>query len=99
MRAGGPPGYYTMAEYLMNKKILTKTSTIMNLLSMANDKSVPAADEFMPVLIFVIIKANPPCLLSTVQYVNSFYGNRLQGEEHYWWMQFSAVVEYIKTMD
>jgi len=71
----------------------------MNLLSMANDKSVPAADEFMPVLIFVIIKANPPCLLSTVQYVNSFYGNRLQGEEQYWWMQFSSVVEYIKTMD
>ncbi|CAC5390983.1 GTPase-activating protein and VPS9 domain-containing protein 1 [Mytilus coruscus] len=75
------------------------STTIMNLLSMANDKSVPAADEFMPVLIFVIIKANPPCLLSTVQYVNSFYGNRLQGEEQYWWMQFSSVVEYIKTMD
>ena len=75
------------------------STTIMNLLSMANDKSVPAADEFMPVLIFVIIKANPACLLSTVQYVNSFYGNRLQGEEHYWWMQFSSVVEYIKTMD
>lgn len=75
------------------------SATIMNLLSMANDKSVPAADEFMPVLIFVIIKANPPCLLSTIQYVNSFYGNRLQGEEQYWWMQFSSVVEYIKTMD
>jgi len=66
---------------------------------MANDKSVPAADEFMPVLIFVIIKANPPCLLSTVQYVNSFYGSRLQGEEQYWWMQFSSVVQYIKMMD
>ena len=71
----------------------------MNLLSMANDKSVPAADEFMPVLIFVIIKANPPCLLSTVQYVNSFYGSRLKGEEQYWWMQFSSVVEFIKTMN
>jgi hypothetical protein len=25
MRARGLPGYYTTAEYLMNKKILTKT--------------------------------------------------------------------------
>jgi len=31
-------------------------STIMNLLRMANEKSVPAADDFTPVFIFVIIK-------------------------------------------
>ncbi|KAL3872160.1 hypothetical protein ACJMK2_040107 [Sinanodonta woodiana] len=75
------------------------STTIMNLLSMANEKSVPAADDFMPVLIYVIIKANPPCLLSTIQYVNSFYEKRLAGEEQYWWMQFSSAVEFIKTMD
>ncbi|XP_052789211.1 GTPase-activating protein and VPS9 domain-containing protein 1-like [Mya arenaria] len=74
-------------------------TTIMNLLSMANEKSVPAADEFTPVFIFVIIKANPPCLLSTIQYVTSLYQDRLQGEEQYWWMQFVAAVEFIKTMD
>ena len=74
-------------------------TTIMNLLRLANEKSVPAADDFMPVFIFVIIKANPPCLLSTIQYVNSFYGNRIHGEEQYWWMQFCGAVEFIKTMD
>ncbi|XP_041370406.1 GTPase-activating protein and VPS9 domain-containing protein 1-like [Gigantopelta aegis] len=79
--------------------VLRCSMTIMNLLSMANEKSVPAADDFMPVLIFVIIKANPPCLLSTIQYVNSFYENRLGGEEQYWWMQFASAVEFIKTMD
>ena len=71
----------------------------MNLLSMANEKSVPAADDFMPVLIFVLIKANPPSLLSSIQYVNSFYEKRLVGEEQYWWMQFSSAIEFIKTMD
>ncbi len=71
----------------------------MNLLSMANERSVPAADDFMPVLIFVLIKANPISLLSTVQYVNSFYDKRLAGEEQYWWMQFCSAVEFIKTMD
>ena len=33
---------------------ITRVSTIiMNLLSLAQDKSVPAADDFMPVLVFV----------------------------------------------
>jgi len=40
-------------------------STIMNLLSLAADRSVPAADDFLPVLVYVIIQANPPGLLST----------------------------------
>ena len=78
----------------------------MNLLSLAQDKAVPAADDFVPVLVYVssliiyifkpnflsffvhklicdivssqistqvIIKANPPSLLSTVQFVDNFY--------------------------
>lgn len=79
--------------------VLRCSSTIMNLLSMANERSVPAADDFMPVLIFVLIKANPLSLLSTVQYVNSFYDKRLAGEELYWWTQFCSAVEFVKTMD
>jgi hypothetical protein len=66
---------------------------------MSNEKCVPAADDFMPVLIYVLIQANPPSLLSTVQYVNNFYERRLAGEEQYWWMQFSSAIEFIKTMD
>lgn len=73
--------------------------TIMNLLSISAKSNVPAADDFLPVLVFVVVKANPPSLLSTVQYVESFYGNRLSGEDHYWWMQFVAAIEFIKTMD
>ncbi|XP_062815374.1 GTPase-activating protein and VPS9 domain-containing protein 1 isoform X6 [Anolis carolinensis] len=79
--------------------VLRMCSTIMNLLSLANEDSVPGADDFVPVLVFVLIKANPPCLLSTVQYISSFYANCLTGEESYWWMQFTAAVEFIKTID
>ncbi|KAJ7994169.1 hypothetical protein DPEC_G00263130 [Dallia pectoralis] len=79
--------------------ILRMCSTIMNLLSLANEDSVPGADDFVPVLVFVLIKANPPCLLSTIQYMNNFYASRLSGEECYWWMQFTAAVEFIKTID
>lgn len=74
-------------------------TTIMNLLSLACDRGVPAADDLVPVLVYVLIKANPPSLLSTVQYVQSFYANRLEGEEHYWWVQFCSAIEFIKTMD
>ncbi|XP_063984398.1 GTPase-activating protein and VPS9 domain-containing protein 1 [Diachasmimorpha longicaudata] len=74
-------------------------TTIMNLLSMASERGIPAADDLIPVLVYIIIKANPPSLLSTVQYVDSFYGNRLEGEEQYWWTQFCSAIEFIKTMD
>ncbi|XP_038045774.1 GTPase-activating protein and VPS9 domain-containing protein 1-like isoform X2 [Patiria miniata] len=77
---------------------------IMNLLSLANENSAVGADDFSPVLMYVLIKANPPGLLSTVQYVNSFYfeGEQLResdGEEQYWWIQFCGAIEYIKTLD
>ncbi|XP_044756582.1 GTPase-activating protein and VPS9 domain-containing protein 1 isoform X2 [Coccinella septempunctata] len=71
---------------------------IMDLLSMAQSIST-TADDFTPVLVFVIIKSNPINLLSTIQFVNSFYQNQLCGEEQYWWIQFCAAVEFIKTMD
>ncbi|XP_062567706.1 GTPase-activating protein and VPS9 domain-containing protein 1-like isoform X1 [Saccostrea cucullata] len=81
------------------KCVFRCATTIMNLLSMANEKAVPAADDFIPVLIYVIIKANPPCMLSTIQYVQSFYGNRIGGEEQYWWIQFCSAAEFIKNME
>ncbi|XP_059612505.1 receptor-mediated endocytosis protein 6 homolog [Phlebotomus argentipes] len=73
-------------------------TSIMNLLSMASDR-VPSADDLTPVLIYVIIKANPPYLLSTLQYVNCFIGDKLEGENQYWWTQFCSAVTYIKTLD
>lgn len=33
-------------------------STIMNLLSLANEDSVPGADDFVPVLVFVLIRVS-----------------------------------------
>lgn len=73
--------------------------TIMKLLSIADEKRVPSADDLMPVLVFVIIASNPNSLLSTVQYVNSFYEKHFHGEQAYWWTQFCSAIEFIKTMD
>lgn len=73
--------------------------TIMTLLSIADEKRAPSADDLMPVLVFVVIQANPNSLLSTVQYVNSFYEKHFHGEQAYWWTQFCSAIEFIKTMD
>lgn len=51
-----------------------------------------------PVLVYVLIKANPPDLLSTIQYIKNFAEVNLKGEESYWWTQFSAAVEFSKTI-
>uniref|UniRef100_A0A5S6R644 Receptor-mediated endocytosis protein 6 n=1 Tax=Trichuris muris TaxID=70415 RepID=A0A5S6R644_TRIMR len=71
--------------------------TVLQLLSLSGS-NVPSADDLMPVLVFVVIKTNPEALLSTIQYVNGFYGNRLRGEDAYWWAQFCSVVEFIKIL-
>ncbi|KAJ8921650.1 hypothetical protein NQ315_010559, partial [Exocentrus adspersus] len=72
---------------------------IMDLLSLSQNRGSTTADDFTPVLIYVIIKVNPAALLSTIQYVNSYSHNQLFGEEGYWWTHFCAAVEYIKTMN
>ncbi|XP_026481715.1 GTPase-activating protein and VPS9 domain-containing protein 1-like [Ctenocephalides felis] len=74
-------------------------TSVMHVLAMTSPRATPSADDLVPVLVFILIKANPPALLSTVEYVNSFYGNCLQGAEHYWWIQFCSAIEFIKTMD
>lgn len=63
-----------------------------------SDNTIPSADDLLPVLIFVVIKANPTSILSTIQYVNSFHSRELIGEEAYYWTQFCSVVEFIKTV-
>ena len=70
----------------------------MNLLSMASETSVPGADDFFPVMVYVVIHANPPSLLSTMQYISNFYSDRLGGEEAYCWMQYCGAIEFIKTL-
>uniref|UniRef100_A0A034VPZ3 Receptor-mediated endocytosis protein 6 homolog n=2 Tax=Bactrocera TaxID=47832 RepID=A0A034VPZ3_BACDO len=73
-------------------------SSIMSLLHMSSGR-VPAADDILPVLIYVVIMTNPPFLLSTVEYITCFIGEKLEGEEQFHWTLFCSVVKFIKTMD
>lgn len=72
--------------------------TIESLIRLASGRSTVSADDITPVLVFVLLQANPPALLSNIQFISGFYDSRIQGEEAYWWTQFHAAVEFLKQL-
>ncbi|VDN45053.1 unnamed protein product [Gongylonema pulchrum] len=72
--------------------------TIENLIILAAERGSASADDITPVLVYVLIQANPLVLLSNVQYIAAFYANQLEGIEAYWWTQFTGALEFIKTL-
>ncbi|XP_049886580.1 GTPase-activating protein and VPS9 domain-containing protein 1 [Pectinophora gossypiella] len=78
--------------------IMRCVRSIMAVLGLS-EGATPSADDLTPVLVYVILKVNPPSLLSTIELVNALGGAALSGEALYWWTQFCSAVAYIKTMD
>jgi hypothetical protein len=78
--------------------IVQSLRILISLLQYARCGDPPGADDLFPVLVYVLIKANPPAMLSTCQYIRNFAENSLQGEDAYWWAQFSTAVEFTKTL-
>jgi len=70
---------------------------IQNLIRLASN-SAAGADDTIPILIYVIIKANPPNLLSINQYVQDLYSSRFTDEESYYWTMFVSGVKFSHEM-
>ncbi|XP_062030212.1 vacuolar protein sorting-associated protein 9A-like [Rosa rugosa] len=83
--------------------ILNCCKVINNLLlnaSIASNENPPGADEFLPVLIYVTLKANPPQLHSNLLYIQRYRRqSRLVAEAAYFFTNMLSVESFISNID
>ncbi|KAJ4883164.1 Vacuolar protein sorting-associated protein 9A [Raphanus sativus] len=83
--------------------ILSCCKVINNLLlnaSIASKENAPGADEFLPVLIYVTIKANPPQFHSNLMYIQRYRRqSKLVGEAAYFFTNLLSAESFISNID
>ncbi|KAL8159228.1 hypothetical protein V2J09_000765 [Rumex salicifolius] len=106
------PPYQNETSWLLAQKELQKINmykapreklVINNLLlnaSIASNGDPPGADEFLPILIFVTLKANPPQLHSNLMYIQRYRRrSRLVSEAAYYFTNILSAESFILNMD
>ncbi|CAN6669666.1 vacuolar protein sorting-associated protein 9 [Trichomonascus vanleenenianus] len=78
--------------------ILNCCKVIFGLLRQTNSEE--SADGFLPILIYVVIKAQPKDLISNVNYIQRFRNpDRLNGESGYYLSSLVGAISFIETLD
>eukprot|EP00946_MAST-07B_sp_MAST-7B-sp1_P003698 g3698.t1 len=83
--------------------LLNACKVIVQLLSDARedaDESPPGADEFLPALIYVVLKSNPPNLFSNLDYIDCFRDpKKLISEPGYWYTNLYSAVTFLENVE
>jgi len=78
--------------------ILNCCKVIIFLLTSSDSQA--GADDFLPHLIYVLIKANPPHLASNMEFIASFCGpDVMRMEKYYYFTTMSVGVSFIENID
>lgn len=79
------------------ESIVQCSKTIAEILSVARTGPV-SADQFLPLLVFVVIQANPPMLPTDIKYLNRFSNvtKLLSGETGYYFTNLCCALEFIE---
>ncbi|KAI5805949.1 hypothetical protein EDC01DRAFT_271477 [Geopyxis carbonaria] len=65
-----------------------------------HSKSDESADKFVPLLIYVVLRANPEHLVSNVQYILRFRNpDKLNGEAGYYLSSLMGAIQFIENLD
>ncbi|PLB55236.1 hypothetical protein P170DRAFT_432771 [Aspergillus steynii IBT 23096] len=63
-------------------------------------KADTSADSFIPLLIYVVLRANPEHLVSNIQYILRFRNqDKLSGEAGYYLSSLSGAIQFVETLD
>ena len=80
--------------------VLNTCRIVTNLLSVSSGNKPAGADDFLPVLIYVVLRANPPRLESNLRFISRFRReSRLASEAAYFYTNLVSATHFLSSCD